>query len=89
MEAFHRDTSASSASEGLRLDGRIAWGTLLSGGRLLNPYAEMALAEDAERHARAGLRLEGPVNANLALDHRESGSGGADTGVLLRLDMQF
>ena len=89
LEAFHHDVSAASVSDGLRLDGRIAWGTRLSGQRLLRPYVEMALAEDASRHARVGFRLEGAVNLNLALDHQESEAGTTDTGMFLRLDTRF
>jgi len=90
LDAF-RQEGATSAPEG-RVDARVSWGMraadLVAGTEVLRPWAELSLGE-ASRLARAGVALEGAVRVDLALERRESGTGAAEHGVMVRLDTRF
>ena len=74
------------------LDGRVSWGTragaLLPGARLLRPWAELSLSGEVS-HIRTGLALEGPLRTSVAVERRESDTGPAEHGLMLRLDTRF
>ncbi len=75
------------------LDGRISWGIqvpgLIAHREMLRPYAEFSLTDGAAHRVRTGVALEGPVQTNLALEHRKDAAGPAEHGVMLRLDTGF
>jgi len=81
------------AEAGGVVDAHVSWGTRVAGPvpgwrATLRPYADLSLRETSG-HVRAGISLEGPVAVNLAVEHREAGSGSPKRDVMLLLGMRF
>ncbi len=90
LAAFTDADDISAAEQpALRLDGRVSWGARLGGWHVLRPWAEFSLDAASSRHLRGGLAVEGLVRASLAVERRESATGPAEHGVLLRLGARF
>ena len=93
LGALDGDAGAAARSPAAHLDGRVSWGAripgLVAGPELLRPWAAFSLSGGASRHFRTGLALEGPIRMNLALERRESTTGPAEHGIMLRIDTRF
>ncbi len=81
--ALHSDDGASEWAASLT--ARAGYGFAASGG-LLTPFAELALADDAEARTAAGLAFAGPAGlaARLAAEQRDP-----DTRIGMTLDLHF
>ena len=92
MDGLGEDATAASTSPHAYLDGRVSWGTRIGGlvapRETLRPWAELSLSGEVS-HIRTGLALEGPLRTSLAVERRESDTGPAEHGIMLRLDTRL
>ena len=92
LDAFGGDAGGEAAAPTAYLDGRVSWGTRINGlvapRETLRPWAELSLSGEVS-HIRTGLALEGPLRTSVAVERRESDTGPAEHGLMLRLDTRF